>query len=152
MLDICNRVLTFIVIVSYHAVRQHETVQYRIQKKINNWSHGANVQCTVAIHVFDQMTSIFFTTQQSMVSYTYCMVSRYRTAYLLHDSTCLVYSLSVGTLSQKVPQILSTQRHGSSKTVFLTVVARLSFNAKMNLANLEWNLKTMDSQKWPCKR
>ncbi len=32
------------------------------------------------------------------------------------------------------------------------VVATLSFNAKMDLANLECNLKTGDNQKWPSKR
>ena len=35
---------------------------------------------------------------------------------------------------------------------FTLVVATLSFNAKMDLANLECNLKTRDSQKWPRKR
>ena len=32
------------------------------------------------------------------------------------------------------------------------VVATLSFSAKMDLANLECNLKTRDSKKWPRKR
>ena len=31
------------------------------------------------------------------------------------------------------------------------VVVTLSFNAKMDLANFECNLKTRDSQKWPRK-
>ncbi len=31
------------------------------------------------------------------------------------------------------------------------VVATLSFNAKMDLANLGCNLKTRDSQKWPVR-
>ena len=31
----------------------------------------------------------------------------------------------------------------------LIVVVKLSFNAKMDLANFECNLKTKDSQKWP---
>ena len=33
----------------------------------------------------------------------------------------------------------------------LTVEVTLSFNAKMDLANFECNLKTRDSQKWPRK-
>ncbi len=33
----------------------------------------------------------------------------------------------------------------------LCVVVTLSFNAKMNLANFECNLKTRDSQKWSRK-
>ena len=36
--------------------------------------------------------------------------------------------------------------------MLMSVVVTLSFNAKMDLANLECNLKTRDSQKWPCKR
>ncbi len=34
----------------------------------------------------------------------------------------------------------------------LTVEVTLSFNAKMDLANFECNLKTRDSQKWPLIR
>ncbi len=50
-----------------------------------------------------------------------------------------------------ITRVKSTGLHCNIGVQTPLVVATLSFNAKMDVANLKCNLKTRDSQKWPLK-